>query len=97
MSAAERVQGWLDTGKIPSPVMVWKPAQTCAFLDFAAEERLYALFHLTAFRGTRRAEVAGLPWTDTDLDESGSITIRETRPDDDDTKSEAGDKTVGLD
>ncbi|GAA2622046.1 hypothetical protein SMC26_32915 [Actinomadura fulvescens] len=66
-----------------------------AFLDFAAEERLYALFHLTAFRGPRRAEVAGPPWTD--LDQSGSITVRETRPDDDDTKSEAGDRNVGLD
>jgi hypothetical protein len=27
----------------PGPVMVWTPAQTGAFLDFAAEERLYAL------------------------------------------------------
>ncbi|MFA1540415.1 hypothetical protein [Actinomadura monticuli] len=57
---AERVQRWQETGKVPGPVMVWTPAQTGAFLDFIADERLYALFHLVAFRGLRRAEVAGL-------------------------------------
>jgi integrase len=95
----ERVRHWLETGKAPGPVMVWTAEQTGAFLDFAAEERLYALFHLVAFRGPRRAEVAGLPWTDTDLDDSETLTIRETRPDDeyDDTKSEAGERTVSLD
>ncbi|MEV3921149.1 hypothetical protein [Actinomadura coerulea] len=51
---------------MPGPVMVWTAEQTGAFLNFAAEERLYELFHLVAFRGPRRAEVAGLPWTDTD-------------------------------
>jgi hypothetical protein len=65
---AERVARWETTGKIPAPVMVWTPAQTGAFLDFASTERLYALFHLVAFRGLRRAEVAGLPWTDVDLE-----------------------------
>jgi integrase len=96
---AERVRHWQETGKVPGPVMVWTAEQTGAFLDFAAEERLYALFHLVAFRGPRRAEVAGLPWTDTDLDVSETLTIRETRPDDeyDDTKSEAGERTVSLD
>ncbi|MCW2916379.1 MAG: hypothetical protein JWN52_4447 [Actinomycetia bacterium] len=80
--------------------MVWTPAQTGAFLDFAATERLYTLFHLVAFRGLRRAEVAGLPWTDNDL-EAGTATIRETRPDDDldpdNPKSEHGERTVTLD
>jgi integrase len=97
---AERVARWEATGKIPAPVMVWTPAQTGAFLDFASTERLYALFHLVAFRGLRRAEVAGLPWTDVDL-EAGTATIRETRPDGDldpnDPKSEHGDRTVTLD
>ncbi|GAA2621951.1 tyrosine-type recombinase/integrase [Actinomadura fulvescens] len=99
---AGRVARWEQTGKAPSPVMVWTPAQTGAFLDFiaAAEERLYAMFHLVAFRGLRRAEVAGLPRGERDR-EAGTITIRETRPDDDldpdDTKSEHGDRTVTLD
>ncbi|WP_176611537.1 site-specific integrase [Actinomadura sp. WMMB 499] len=97
----ERVQRWQETGKAPGPVMVWTPAQTGAFLDFAAGERLYALYHLVAFRGLRRAEVAGLSWQDTDLAGAGTITIRETLPDEDDeyddTKSEAGERTVALD
>ncbi|WP_165970706.1 tyrosine-type recombinase/integrase [Actinomadura sp. 6K520] len=97
---AERVQRWQETGKAPGPVMVWTPAQTGAFLDFAVDERLYALFHLVAFRGLRRAEVAGLSWQDTDLTDAGTITIRETLPDEDDeyddTKSEAGERTVAL-
>jgi integrase len=48
------------------------------FLYFAVTERLYALFHLVAFRGLRRGEVAGLPWTDVDL-EGG--TTGSARPD----------------
>ena len=43
--------------------------------------------------------MAGLPWSETDLD-GGLITVRETRPDDDadpdDPKSEAGSRTVAL-
>jgi integrase len=70
------------------------------FLYFAVTERLYALFHLVAFRGLRRGEAAGLPWTDVDL-EGGTIRIRETRPDGDfdpdDPKSEYGDRAVTLD
>ena len=48
-------------------------------------------------RSPRRAELAGLPWSETDL-EAGLITVRETRPDDDvdDPKSEAGQRTVAL-
>ncbi|MGI8333599.1 tyrosine-type recombinase/integrase [Actinomadura scrupuli] len=96
----ERVARWRTTGKVPAPVMVWTPQQTGAFLDYAATERLYALFHLVAFRGLRRAEVAGLPWTDVDL-KAGTIRIRETRTDadfdPDDPKSDYGDRTVTLD
>jgi integrase len=96
-----RVQRWLAKGEVPGPVMVWTPKQTGAFLDFAVEERLYSLYHLTAFRGLRRAEIAGLPWTELDLDE-GLLTVSETAPDDahgdpDDPKSEAGNRTLSLD
>ncbi|HEY1621752.1 MAG TPA: tyrosine-type recombinase/integrase [Streptosporangiaceae bacterium] len=96
----QRVARWLEIGKAPGPVMVWTPEQAGAFLDFIAGERLYALFHLVAFRGLRRAEVAGLPWAEIDLD-AGTITIRETRPDDEvdpeDPKSDAGTRTIPLD
>ncbi|GGP98683.1 hypothetical protein GCM10010187_12930 [Actinomadura coerulea] len=39
-----------------------------------------ACAHLVAFRGLRRAEVAGLAWADTDLQGAGTLTVRETRP-----------------
>jgi integrase len=102
-----RVERWLAKGKIPGPVMVWTPKQTGTFLDFIAEERLYALYHLTAFRGLRRGEDIGLDWTELDLDEAlltvlSSITDdtydKLDDPDsDDDPKSEAGDRTMSLD
>ena len=69
------------------------------FLDAIEGDRLYPLYSLAAFAGLRRAEVVGLPWSETDLD-GGLITVRETRPDDDadpdDPKSEAGERTVAL-
>jgi integrase len=56
----ERVERWLRTGRRPSAVMIWTPEQTGLFLDFAAEDRHYALWHLIAFRGLRRGEAIGL-------------------------------------
>ncbi len=64
----ERVTRWQATGAVPSPVMVWTPEHTGAFLDTAAGDRLYALYHLIAHRGLRRGEACGLHWTDLDLD-----------------------------
>jgi integrase len=86
----------------PSPVMVWTPAQTAEFLRHARGQRLYALYHLIAFRGLRRGEACGLRRADTDLD-TAIATIRwqitqlgwETShgaP-----KSEAGERHVALD
>jgi len=63
----ERVAAWQATGKRPK-VAVWTPEQTGEFLDHAADDRLYALYHLIAFRGLRRGEAVGLSWTDLDLD-----------------------------
>ena len=97
----ERVTRWRESGGTwrPGPVMVWTPQQTGEFLDAIEDDRLYPLYSLAAFAGLRRAEVAGLPWSEIDLD-GGLITVRETRPDDDadpdDPKSEAGDRTVAL-
>ena len=49
-------------------VAVWTPAQTGRFLDAIAGHRLYALYHLIAFRGLRRGEAVGLTWVHVDLD-----------------------------
>ncbi|MER5536889.1 tyrosine-type recombinase/integrase [Streptomyces mirabilis] len=57
-----------------APVMVWTPEQTGAFLDFVAEDRLYAMWHLIAFRGLRRGEACGQPWSETNLDRH-SLTV----------------------
>jgi integrase len=73
----ERVNRWQATGHIPSPVMVWTPAQTGTFLDHtaAADDDWYALYHLVAYRGLRRGEACGLHWTDIDLD-GAQLTVR---------------------
>lgn len=96
---AERVTRWRESGGAwrPGPVMVWTPQQTGAFLDAIEDDRLYPAYALAAFTGLRRAELAGLPWSETDL-EAGLIMVRETRPDDDvdDPKSEAGQRPVAL-
>ena len=60
----ERIARWQETGKRPSPVMVWTPEQTAVFLDFVAGDRLYLLWRLIAFRGTRRGEACGVRWED---------------------------------
>ncbi|MGI8335138.1 site-specific integrase [Actinomadura scrupuli] len=86
----------------PSKVMVWTPEHTGVFLTHARRHRLYAQYHLIAFRGLRRGESCGLRWPDLDLKE-GTMTIRwqittatggteQSRP-----KSEAGDRQVMLD
>ena len=62
-----RVIEWMRTGQRPK-VAVWTPAQTGAFLDYGARDRLYAYYHLLVFRGPRRGEGIGLRWTDLDLD-----------------------------
>jgi integrase len=73
----ERVTQWRRTATIPSPVMVWTPEHTGAFLDHThdIEDRLYALYHLIAYRGLRRGEACGLHWTDVDL-EAATLTVR---------------------
>lgn len=63
-----RVARWRKTGEVPSPVMVWTPAQLGAFLDEAESDRLYAFFHLIAHHGLRRGEGVGQAWDDVDYD-----------------------------
>ncbi|GGU89796.1 site-specific integrase [Streptomyces filipinensis] len=98
----ERILHWKRTGEKPSPVMVWTPEHTGLFLDHVAEDRLYALFHLIAFRGLRRGEACGQKWTDTHLD-AGLITVAKQLVVDgwevyeDDPKTDAGARTIALD
>lgn len=75
---------------------------TGLFLDHVAEDRLYALFHLIAFRGLRRGEACGQKWTDTNLD-AGLITVVKQLVVDgwevyeDDPKTDTGARTIALD
>lgn len=73
-STMSTVNIWAMADLRPSPVMVWTPEQLGVFLDHAAGDRLYALYHLIAFRGLRRGEACGLRWVDVDLDE-GVLTV----------------------
>ncbi|MDN3057427.1 tyrosine-type recombinase/integrase [Streptomyces sp. SRF1] len=70
----QHVERWERTGEKPSPVMVWTPIQIGRFLDEAEGSRLYAFYHLIAFRGLRRGEGVGHDRANTDLD-NGLITI----------------------
>ena len=63
----DRVAMWRRDGVRPA-VAVWTAQQAGAFLDAAADDRLYPLFHLIAYRGLRRGEAVGLRWQDLDLD-----------------------------
>jgi hypothetical protein len=93
----ERVTQWRRTGRRPSPVMVWTPSQTGAFLDRVADDRLYPLWHLLVFRGLRRAEAVWLSWVDVDLDAASATVRAGSQQDWDGPKSEAGERTVALD
>jgi integrase len=98
----ERIRRWRDTGQKPSRVMVWTPLQTGQFLDHAADDPLYPLFHLIAFRGLRRREACGLPWSETDLTgQSITITAQITQigwaAEYGEPKSDASGRVVSLD
>lgn len=102
MWTAERIAHWERTGEKPSPVMVWTPAQTGAFLDYAQDDRLYALVHLVAFRGLRRGEACGQLWTDVDLDGYTLAVAKQLVVDgwevyEDDPKTDSGVRTIALD
>jgi integrase len=47
---------------------VWSPEQLRAFLKSVENDRLYALWLTLATTGLRRGEIAGLQWSDVDLD-----------------------------
>ncbi|MFB4263330.1 tyrosine-type recombinase/integrase [Nonomuraea sp. GTA35] len=93
---------WARTDLRPSPVMVWTPAQLGAFLDHAVTDRLYALFHLIAFRGLRRGEACGARWTDLDADEgtlavATQLTVVNGQVEEGDPKTASSNDMVALD
>jgi integrase len=98
----ERVAKWEATGEKPSPVMVWTPEQTGAFLDLVADDRLYAMWHLIALRGLRRGEACGQMWSETDLARH-SLTVTAQLVQDgwdieeSDPKTDTGFRVVALD
>lgn len=101
-ASPEEVERLEEAAQPPSPVMVWTPDQLGTFLDHAVGDRLYAMFHLIAYRGLRRGETAGLRWTEVDLPNRRiAITtqlVQQGREYYEDTpKSEAGERTISID
>ena len=99
---AEWVEQWRKTGRKPGPVMVWTPEQTGQFLHHIAQHRLYALWHVVAFRGLRRGEACGQGWADVDLD-GGLLTVGTQLVQDgwevyeDVPKTDSGARVIALD
>ncbi|GAA0348417.1 tyrosine-type recombinase/integrase [Streptomyces turgidiscabies] len=98
----QHVEHWRKTGEKPSAVMVWTPAQIGAFLDEAESSRLYALFHLVAFRGLRRGEAVGQDRRDVDLDGHAitiakNIVVRQWTPEEGAPKTDSSAATIALD
>ncbi|WP_329237610.1 site-specific integrase [Actinoallomurus sp. NBC_01490] len=100
-TAVTALDSYIGTPR-PSPVMVWTPKQTQRFLDRAEHHRLYALFHLVAFRGLRRGEACGLRRPELDvmnrvatvrwqIVQIGATTTQGP------PKSDAGDRQIALD
>ena len=80
----------------------WTPQEAAAFLDHVEDDRLYAAWSLFLQRGPRRGEVAGLRWSDVDLD-NGRLSITHTlvmvsgRVQVSEPKTARGRRTIPLD
>jgi integrase len=76
---SRNVANLADLPKGMAPEMrVWSPGQLRAFLDQVRGDSLYAAWLLLATTGMRRGEVAGLRWSDVDL-EVGRVSPRRPR------------------
>lgn len=85
------------------PNVAWSVAQLRAFLAHVQGLRMQAAWLLLATTGMRRGEVAGLGWSDLDLD-AGTVRVRWTLGEVDGhatwkrlPKSKAGERTMSLD
>ncbi|MEU8324150.1 site-specific integrase [Nonomuraea sp. NPDC048881] len=86
----------------PSPVMVWTPEQTNAFLVHARKDRLFILYRLIAMRGLRRGEGVGLRWRDVIFERSRigihwQITQLGWEPIQGTPKTDASDREIAVD
>jgi integrase len=102
LPSVSAVAVWTAKDLRPSPVMVWTPAQLGKFLDHIAGDRLYALFHLVAFRGLRRGEACGARWVDLDFDDgvlsvAKQLTIVDRTVKEGQPKTQSSDAPVALD
>lgn len=59
-------------------VQAWTPDQAGRFLELVDGDRLCAMWVVFLSTGLRRAEVAGLRWSDVDPD-AGMLAVRQTR------------------
>jgi integrase len=71
------------------PAKVWTPDQTRRFLEATRDDRLHALWRITALRGLRQGELLALTWADVDLD-GARLTVRRS-------KTRSGVRDVSLD
>ncbi|MGC0317323.1 site-specific integrase [Kitasatospora acidiphila] len=98
----QHVERWRATGEKPSAVMVWTLPQLGEFLDAAEDDRLYAFYHLIAFRGLRRGEGVGQDWVNVDLDRAELTVSKEIvqdgwTPIETEPKTDGSAATIGLD
>jgi integrase len=63
---------------VKSDMAVWDAVQARQFLAFVRDDRLYAMWLLMLTTGLRRGEIAGLRWSDVDLD-AAVMAIQYTR------------------
>jgi integrase len=71
------------------PATVWTPDQTRRFLEATRDDRMHALWRITALRGLRQGELLALTWADVDLD-GARLMVRKS-------KTRSGVRDVALD
>jgi integrase len=83
-------------------MQTWSADEVHRFLHATLHDRLYALWVLELATGMRRGELAGLRWTDVDL-EAGRLAVRRSRVSvgyrvhEGEPKTRAGRRTISID